>query len=280
MFPTNSHISEGGIMVRDQIVEILGHRGRLVSGSKGQYRWDNPRNVVVFNGNLCTKSQGKIWYGDIDVTMDENKLIRLAEVLGETVYVLYESDARFENEQTPKLEKAVYAVSEKGQSFWAADTLDRDAKGRLVSRPQDKVVDQEAEKEQAVRYLESEACQEKLYERTSLRLPWGKIKRLARKKSPLVKFWDFAREHFNVSDEDLFKKLKLTKFDKDQLTQLQSAWIDKYFDFLSDYRKQNELNWSLFLNGPDYFLHDPQWIKPGFAYWKKDADPEAESTAA
>lgn len=86
--------------------ETLGTCGRMLCYSKGQYNWDNPRNLTVFNGNVCT-TDGKVWYGDIDITEDEEKLNDLSKKLGETIYVLYEHDARFENEEKPMLDKAV-----------------------------------------------------------------------------------------------------------------------------------------------------------------------------
>jgi hypothetical protein len=85
---------------------VLGMCGRMLSGSKSGYDKAHPGNVVVFNANVCTKKLGKIWFGDIDVTRDEAKLKELAGKLGEPVYVLYEQDARFENETNPKFDMA------------------------------------------------------------------------------------------------------------------------------------------------------------------------------
>lgn len=91
----------------EQVTEILGMCGRMIDASKSDYCRRHPTNVVVFNSNVCTKD-GKIWYGDIDVTLDEDKLKTLAEAIGEKVYVLYEMDGRFDNEGSPELEKAVW----------------------------------------------------------------------------------------------------------------------------------------------------------------------------
>jgi hypothetical protein len=90
--------------------------GRLVSQSKSHYLDSNPDNIVVFNANVCITKSGlfrrrktdKIWYGDLDVTKDMRKIEALAEAIGERVYVLREMDARFENEDSPKLENAVF----------------------------------------------------------------------------------------------------------------------------------------------------------------------------
>lgn len=96
---------------------VLGYSGRMLSGSKSGYSKNNPANVPVFNGNVITEKLGKIWYGDLDITLDGEKLQALAITLGETVYVLREMDARFENENNPKLERAVVKFTATGVEF-------------------------------------------------------------------------------------------------------------------------------------------------------------------
>lgn len=73
-------------------------QGRLITGSKSWYRNNNPDNLVIFNSNVFAEGMGKIWYGDIDLTVDKDVLYDVAKELGVTVYVLYEIDGRFENE--------------------------------------------------------------------------------------------------------------------------------------------------------------------------------------
>ena len=72
--------------------------GRMISGSKSGYRERYPDNLVVFNANIATKSRGKIWFGDLDVTIDYEKLEKVAETLKEDLYILHEMDGRFEKE--------------------------------------------------------------------------------------------------------------------------------------------------------------------------------------
>lgn len=264
--------------MQDRVCALLGHKGRMVCGSKGQYRWDNPDNVVIFNSNLCTKS-GKIWYGDIDITVEEKKLHDLAQTLQETIYVLYETDARFENETNPLLENAVFFVDEKGHTGFNPEYFLRDSKGRLIHQKEDKKPEDEDKKKEE--YLESEICQENLYEKTDFKIPWRKIQSLNREKCPVIKFWEFTNKHFEgVSNEELFKKVKISKHDNDKLGAAQKKWIEKYFDFLSDYKKESELSWSLFLYAPDYFMFDPNWIVSGFAYFKKKSVDAADKENA
>ena len=100
-----------------QAEKILGLMGKCL-GSKSIYSYDNPKNIVVFNANICTKEYGKIWFGDFNVTKELNKLIDLAFKLNSVVYVLYEMDARFDNELTPEFDNAVVYVDQHGGSIW------------------------------------------------------------------------------------------------------------------------------------------------------------------
>lgn len=84
--------------------------GRMISGSK-----KSPQgHVCVFNANLCTKSKGKFWFGDIDLTHDLEQLKLAALEQGDDVYVLREIDARFHNEVAPRFENAVARIEPSG----------------------------------------------------------------------------------------------------------------------------------------------------------------------
>lgn len=99
---------------KEAISQILGISGRMISYSKSEYRDRNPKNLVVFNANVCTKEDGKLWYGDLDITVDQEKLSELAQSLGNDLYVLYEMDGRFENEDSPRLEEPVVVFKPDG----------------------------------------------------------------------------------------------------------------------------------------------------------------------
>jgi hypothetical protein len=118
----------------DEIAErILGPAGRMIAASKTQYAKQHPDHVLVFNANLCTRTHGKTWHGDIDLTLDEELISALARAIGETVYVLYERDARFAGERAPEMGAYVIAVSPDGavaMNPWVG----RDRQGRLVRR--------------------------------------------------------------------------------------------------------------------------------------------------
>ena len=72
--------------------------GRLISGSKSFYRSQFPENEVYFNANLFVLGEGKIWYGDIDVTRDIESLKEISSAIGKDLFILSEYDGRFDNE--------------------------------------------------------------------------------------------------------------------------------------------------------------------------------------
>ncbi len=75
--------------------------GRMLSTSKSRYREAYPESEVYFNANIFTKNLGKIWWGDIDLTTEGEILQSIANQTGEDLFVLYEMDGRFENEDLP-----------------------------------------------------------------------------------------------------------------------------------------------------------------------------------
>jgi hypothetical protein len=84
--------------------------GRMISGSK-----QCPKgHVCVFNANIVTAGKRKVWFGDLDLTMDIVALSKYAISLGETIFILREMDARFQNEANPKIDQAVASVSADG----------------------------------------------------------------------------------------------------------------------------------------------------------------------
>jgi len=93
-------------MERHKVIsQTLGFPGRMISGSKSGYHKNYPNHLVIFNANVCT-DKNKIWYGDLDLTLDKDKLSSLAVALDQDMYVLYEMDGRFENENSPIIKSA------------------------------------------------------------------------------------------------------------------------------------------------------------------------------
>jgi hypothetical protein len=86
--------------------KILGFPGKMISSSKSGYISKNPENLVVFNSNVCTE-EGKIWHGDLDVTLSYGSHSEMSRETGQTIYVLREMDGRFEYESNPQIDRAI-----------------------------------------------------------------------------------------------------------------------------------------------------------------------------
>jgi len=87
--------------------------GRMIGGSKSFYRSEHKGNIIAFNANIITASSGKIWYGDLDITLDAPALKSAAKEINEDLYILSEADARFgeENKDIDLLmSKALYII--------------------------------------------------------------------------------------------------------------------------------------------------------------------------
>jgi hypothetical protein len=85
--------------------------GRMLSGSKVSPKG----HKCVWNSNVVTKSQGKVWFGDVDITTDAPLLKEIAAEAGEPLYVLREMDCRFETANDPfnvLVNKAVWNTNE------------------------------------------------------------------------------------------------------------------------------------------------------------------------
>jgi hypothetical protein len=72
--------------------------GRMIGFSKSGYRKSFPENEVYFNGNIFTKELGKVWWGDIDLTVSSDTLQEIANEIQMDLFILTELDGRFENE--------------------------------------------------------------------------------------------------------------------------------------------------------------------------------------
>jgi hypothetical protein len=101
----------------DLLVEALnkqlGFYGTMISGSKTGYSLAHPKNLAIFNANICTEEK-KIWYGDIDLTLSKDKLVEIAKNTDTDLYVFYEHDARFDKEKDFELERAAVVFYKDG----------------------------------------------------------------------------------------------------------------------------------------------------------------------
>jgi len=91
------------------------YTGRMIGGSKTGYSIQRPNNLILFNANVLMPDYGKVWYGDLNLTEDYLVLKEIAKSLNTTLYVLWESDGRFGDENKPLtalLDKAVWSTDD------------------------------------------------------------------------------------------------------------------------------------------------------------------------
>ena len=117
----------------DAIIETLGWPGRMIRDSKTTYRDEHPDHPPVFNANVCLGTD-KVWWGDLDLTIDEEPLLDLASRTGQTVSVLYETDGRFRFEDHPLIAEAVYSAAPSGHTLVDSALAERRDDGRLYAR--------------------------------------------------------------------------------------------------------------------------------------------------
>lgn len=77
--------------------------GRILNENKSLYKKKHPEDHILFNANIFTLEDGKIWYGDINLTQEYDILQLIAEKLNKDIYILNELDGRFENEFLPSI---------------------------------------------------------------------------------------------------------------------------------------------------------------------------------
>lgn len=84
-------------MNRRQLLEIFEKNGlphsRMISGSKTFYMAQNPTHQVVFNASIYEDGKS-IWWGDLDLTLDSEKLQNIVKELNTNLHVVREGDAR------------------------------------------------------------------------------------------------------------------------------------------------------------------------------------------
>ncbi len=91
------------------------HDGRMLGGSKMDYHTEHPNDLIIFNANVLMPGYGKVWYGDLNLTEDYLVLKDIAKSLNSTLYVLWEMDGRFGEENKPideLIKKAVWNTDE------------------------------------------------------------------------------------------------------------------------------------------------------------------------
>ena len=84
--------------MRDHFKKYDFNLGRVISSSKSEYLKRYPDNQVCFNANIFVLGEGKVWWGDLDLTLDRENLEMVANDSRKDLFILREIDGRFGNE--------------------------------------------------------------------------------------------------------------------------------------------------------------------------------------
>ena len=106
--------------IETSLTEILSnngfHSGRMIAFSKSRYGESHPNHKVYFNACIFDKKAKEVWYGDIDLTEDEEKLKQVAKESKQIFYVTPEHPFRMDFNKVTKeqLENEEYVVKFNG----------------------------------------------------------------------------------------------------------------------------------------------------------------------
>jgi hypothetical protein len=106
----------------------------MIALSKTSYQEKHPDQVAVFNANVVLSPRVKVWHGDINLSADEPLLHELARLTGRIVYLLYEGDGRFDKEDAPEIDNAVFSVTPTGHTHFPPKHIERATEGTLRAR--------------------------------------------------------------------------------------------------------------------------------------------------
>lgn len=260
MFPSDYKRKENPLEYFSET--ILGPMGRMVGGSKSIYRYDHPKNVVVFNANIATKTNGKIWYGDLDLTIDHKKLIELQKKIGD-FYIFYESDLRFGKElEKIDFSKAICAYTKDKIIFSEVHKeyflLKKDGTPVEKKQPKTKIDTSPSEYENKKELFKE------------IKIP--NVKTFKPKARQSV--WEiFHKELIDMYGKEkaqkIFNKLFLTKEDFDFLGSLSRKMLKK---ILHPAKIESTIGMDDLCNGCHHFDKKVSWAKPGVGYVKKDEE--------
>lgn len=256
-----------------KVAKHLGAPGRVISGSKGSYRASHPGHLIVFNSSVLTGAGEQVWRGDLDVTLDEEKLTRAARAIGKVIFVLREgASSRLEGGEA--LARAVVCARPTearvvvGEGY--EDLLERNVDGSLIFLP----APEPSAADAAARRAMAKARHEELGLTRSIALEsvFASIgPRTRGAASPLERFWAAVELASGESRGDGqvidVSSLWLCHSDNERLRKLNGAWMRRRFPGITDYRVESELGWLFLSIGPNHFGEgeEPRGSREGVA---------------
>lgn len=238
--------------------KILGMMGRMVGGSKSIYSYDNPKNVIVFNANIATEKDGKVWYGDLDLTLDHEKLVSLNKKIGK-FYVFYESDLRFGKE---------YGKIDLSKSFCSYDS------GKIQGLNAEyyeikKGIPKKKKQKKEISSPKKSHYEDKKGDFTVVKIPDISLLKTDENTSGWLAFQLAIKEMYGDKAQKIYSNLYLTKEDTLLIDKLTEKMIKKYHKNLHKVKIQQSISMENFSLGCLDFQVTPSWARSGVGYLKK-----------
>lgn len=237
--------------------KILGLMGRMVCGSKSIYAYDNPKNVVVFNANIATEKDGKVWQGDLDLTLDHKKLIELNKKIGK-FYVFYESDLIFGKEHE-KIDFSKAFCSYKDEEVEGLKDYYEVKKGVPFKKKEKEVVKEPKESE----------YENNKKEFSTVKIPDISSLKVNKSTSGWLAFQLAIKDLHGDKAQEIYSSLYLTKEDSKAIDNLTEKVVRKYNRFLHEVKIKQAVSMENFSLGCLDFQVTPTWAKSGVGYLKK-----------
>ena len=244
--------------------------GRTLSTGKVQFKKDNPDNAIIFNACLCTDKH-VLWYGDIDLSVDEGAIGSIAREIDKNIYILTEVDLA-RNAEAISIEHAVFISdginNHIGQNFnYLFHRIDGII--RMKNFGTEKYELTKEEKEQLASTYKEDEFESKIKMPTDM---LDEFKSFDIKISPFEKFHRYvARELGGVPEGHAIKvTASWVGFPVYKLLRaLSLKWIRTVIQAKED--EEEEILSELCINyAPNYFPDEilPVWFKEGYIYVK------------
>lgn len=257
---------------------MLGHTGKMISGSKGQYRYDNQSHYVIFNANVTTKTT-KIWYGDLDLTLDSGRLKGLSALLNEDIYIFHESAARFDKETNFDLTRADAVFTPTGELVIVrAKSLEYSLDPKPYTEAdyhylKDGIpfsyTDEEMKKKSIFPKKPVTVLNENDFEKISF--PNPEAFKGTKKESPVGLLLDHVQGMFPddlKAAQEFYSRLWVTKSYQEKMCDLNLEYAKKILKVKNGYRLEQSRYMGIF-DMPCAFSDTQSWEEEGFAYLKK-----------
>lgn len=241
--------------------KVMGFMGRMIGSSKSIYRYDNPENVIVFNANLATRKDGKIWYGDLDLTKDHEKLMELVSKIG-VFYIFYESDLRFGKEEKPDFKLALGFYDKDGfTSVGASFDIDENDKGAPVLK---KKMEVDKPEEQVSSYENEQLKFEEI------KIPKLSDLKVKKGTSAWGAFQEAMIAMYGLEKmKEIYSKLYVSSKDNDFINKLNEKSVKAAYPGMHVVKVQQAVAMDNLQMACMDFRVDPTWVKPGVGYIKK-----------